>query len=201
LGLPRHELPNRSTDARAAQSTDAPDTPVPQRRSVARQESATGLNKINEYSPSMRLPDPEGCTNVTTYRHRSIRRSSFPGIGRGWVVRTINTRKGKVLKSTPIAGFPNSRGEPTNTANLASDQQAEIRSFLGSAHEAIRSQVRRAIKSGYIYSFGLLSAFPTWHRVCFSRRTTDSHSGHVSMDRRVGLLVFNDLATATPLPL
>jgi hypothetical protein len=48
-------------------------------------------------------------------------------------------------------------------------------------------------------SFRLLSAFPTWHRLRFSSRTTDSHSGHVSIDRRAGLRVFSDLATATPL--
>jgi len=42
-------------------------------------------------------------------------------------------------------------------------------------------------KSGYKYagtsrqmiSFMLLSAFRTWHRVRFSRRTADSYSGHV----------------------
>jgi hypothetical protein len=49
--------------------------------------------------------------------------------------------------------------------------------------------------------FGLLPAFLAWHRVRFSRRTTDSHSGHLSIDRRAGLRVFSDLATATPLPL
>jgi len=36
-------------------------------------------------------------------------------------------------------------------------------------------------------SFGLLPAFPTWHRVRFSRRTADSRSGHVGIGRREGL--------------
>ncbi len=38
----------------------------------------------------------------------------------------------------------------TSAANLGSDKQEDVRSFAGSAHEAIRSLVRRAIKSGDI---------------------------------------------------
>ena len=35
------------------------------------------------------------------------------------------------------------------------------------------------------------------HRIAFSRRTTDSYCGRLRIDRRAGLRVFGDLATAT----
>lgn len=48
-------------------------------------------------------------------------------------------------------------------------------------------------------SVEFLAAFAMWHRVRFSRRTTDSYCGHVNIERRAGLQVFRGLATAAPL--
>ena len=63
---------------------------------------------------------------------------------------------------------------PCYAVNLASDKQGDVRNLLGSAREAIRSLVRRAIKSGDIGRdpdandfLRVLSVFPTWRRVRF----------------------------------
>src|SRR5262249_51864564 len=111
LPIVEHRRPGCAIDRRARYASSLDGTALPGR-------SATRLNEINEYSPLLRLPDTEGCPSVTTYRRRSVRRASFPTIGRGWVVRT---KKGTMLKSTPIAGLSNSRGEPNCHSNRRSN--------------------------------------------------------------------------------